>query len=78
MSDDDVATVGTTVAAPAPSSHEPPERDITDGGPDMVQFLAADGTRVPVTEVNAPYAAYLDELGVPAESPLRASLGAMA
>ncbi|SOC56846.1 pyruvate dehydrogenase (acetyl-transferring) E1 component subunit alpha [Ornithinimicrobium cerasi] len=62
MSDDDVATVGSTVAAPVRASHEPPERDITDGGPDMVQFLAADGTRVPLTEVNSPYAAYLDEL----------------
>nr|WP_131106711.1 MULTISPECIES: pyruvate dehydrogenase (acetyl-transferring) E1 component subunit alpha [unclassified Ornithinimicrobium] len=28
----------------------------------MVQFLAADGTRVPVTDVNSPYAAYLEEL----------------
>ena len=57
MSDDDVVAPGAPIAG-----HEPPERDITDGGPDMVQFLAADGTRVEVTDANAPYAAYLDEV----------------
>ena len=60
MSDDDVAQVGEPTGAP--QGHEPPQRDITDGGPDMVQFLAADGTRVPVDEVNQPYASYVDEL----------------
>ena len=34
LSDEEVAR------STAPSTHEPPERDITDGGPDMVQFLA--------------------------------------
>ena len=65
MSDDEVAQVTSRTAATpgaAAGAHEPPARDITDGGPDMVQFLAADGTRLPVTEVNGPYAAYLEEL----------------
>ncbi|KUG58453.1 pyruvate dehydrogenase (acetyl-transferring) E1 component subunit alpha [Serinicoccus chungangensis] len=57
MSDDEVAPEGAT-----PTSHEPPERDITDGGPDMVQFLAADGTRLEVTPQTEPYAAYLEDL----------------
>ena len=59
MSDEDVVSAE-AAGAPTGSSHEPPERDITDGGPDMVQFLAADGTRVPRSEVNSPYAAYVD------------------
>ena len=29
--------------------------DITDGGPDMVQLIAPDGTRSPMTSVNEPY-----------------------
>ena len=72
MSDEEVArsaasstSTGTAGAPASPAEgagHEPPERDITDGGPDMVQFLAADGTRVPVTDVNSPYAAYLEDL----------------
>ncbi|MFK5647530.1 pyruvate dehydrogenase (acetyl-transferring) E1 component subunit alpha [Ornithinimicrobium sp. LYQ121] len=67
MSDDGVARTAAPTstsgpAAPGWATHEPPERDITDGGPDMVQFLAADGTRVPVTDTNSPYTAYLDEL----------------
>ena len=57
MSDDEVAPEGAT-----PTGHAPPERDITDGGPDMVQFLAADGTRLEVTPQTEPYAAYLDDL----------------
>ncbi len=56
MSDEEVAR------STAPSTHEPPERDITDGGPDMVQFLAADGTRVEPTEVSAPYLSFLDDV----------------
>nr|WP_228387013.1 pyruvate dehydrogenase (acetyl-transferring) E1 component subunit alpha [Ornithinicoccus halotolerans] len=35
---------------------------MTDGGPDMVQFLDAEGRRVPDTDVNRPYAEYADEL----------------
>ncbi|PZU43619.1 MAG: pyruvate dehydrogenase (acetyl-transferring) E1 component subunit alpha [Arsenicicoccus sp.] len=35
---------------------------MTDGGPDMVQFLAADGSRVEVTPTTEPYAAYLEEI----------------
>ena len=63
MSDDAVAPVRTGVpATPETAGHEPPERDITDGGPDMVQFLDSQGRRVPVTEVNSPYAQYVDEL----------------
>ncbi|WP_419866503.1 pyruvate dehydrogenase (acetyl-transferring) E1 component subunit alpha [Ornithinimicrobium cavernae] len=58
MSDDVVAPVDTA----APATHEPPARDITDGGPDMVQFLDAEGHRVPVTEVNSPYAQYLEDV----------------
>lgn len=59
MSDDDVAPQGAPVST---GGHEPPERDITDGGPDMVQFLAADGSRVEVTPTTEPYAAYLEEI----------------
>lgn len=72
MSDEGVArsAAPTTYAGDQPGRpgstgrglHEPPERDITDGGPDMVQFLDADGRRVPLTDVNSPYTAYLDEL----------------
>ncbi|MDO5741209.1 MAG: pyruvate dehydrogenase (acetyl-transferring) E1 component subunit alpha [Ornithinimicrobium sp.] len=68
MSDEDVArsTAPSTTTAERPeqpaASHEPSQRDITDGGPHMVQFLAADGTRLPVTEVNSPYASYLEDL----------------
>lgn len=56
MSDDVVAPVDNA----APATHEPPERDITDGGPEMVQFLDAEGQRVPVTEANRPYAEFAD------------------
>ena len=67
MSDEEVArsAAPSTTTAPeatAPGGHEPPARDITDGGPDMVQFLDADGNRVEVTDVNSPYAAYLEDL----------------
>ena len=58
MSDDVVAPVETA----APATHEPPTRDITDGGPEMVQFLDAEGRRVPQTEVNGPYAEYLADV----------------
>ena len=37
-------------------------RDITDGGPDMVQFITSDGRRAPLTSVNEPYAQLLNEL----------------
>ena len=56
MSDEEVAR------STAPSTHEPPERDITDGGPDMVQFLAADGTRVEPSAASAPYLSFLDDV----------------
>jgi len=58
VSDDVVAPVETA----APATHEPPARDITDGGPEMVQFLDAEGRRVPQTEVNGPYAEYLADV----------------
>ena len=58
MSDDDVAQVPSS----APATHEPPATDITDGGPDMVQFLDADGQRVEPGAVSEPYAAYLDDV----------------
>ncbi len=58
MSDDDVAQVPSS----APAAHEPPETDITDGGPDMVQFLDADGQRVQPSAASEPYAAYLDDV----------------
>jgi 2-oxoisovalerate dehydrogenase E1 component alpha subunit len=58
VSDDVVAPV----ESGAPASLDPPERDITDGGPDMVQFLDADGRRVELTDVNRPYASYLDDV----------------
>ncbi|WP_425942112.1 pyruvate dehydrogenase (acetyl-transferring) E1 component subunit alpha [Ornithinimicrobium sp. W1665] len=56
MSDEEVAR------STAPSTHEPPERDITDGGPDMVQFLAADGTRVEPSAASAPYLSFLEDV----------------
>ena len=56
MSDDVVAPVDTA------ATHEPPTRDITDGGPDMVQFLDAEGGRLPLTEVNSPYATFLEDV----------------
>ena len=59
MSDDVVAPVDTA----APATHEPPERDITDGGPEMVQFLDGEGQRVALTEANSPYAEYVDSIG---------------
>src|SRR5690554_3389675 len=66
LSDEEVArSAAPTPSAgtvPASTSYQPPDRDITDGGPDMVQFLDAEGRRVPVTDVNSPYTAYLDEL----------------
>lgn len=58
MSDDVVAPVETA----APATHEPPAKDITDGGPEMVQFLDADGNRVPLTEANSAYAEYLEDV----------------
>jgi 2-oxoisovalerate dehydrogenase E1 component alpha subunit len=58
VSDDDVAQVPSS----APATHEPPATDITDGGPDMVQFLDADGQRVEPSTVSEPYAAYLDDV----------------
>jgi pyruvate dehydrogenase E1 component alpha subunit len=58
VSDDVVAPV----ESGAPASSDPPERDITDGGPEMVQFLDAEGRRVELTEVNQPYASYLDDI----------------
>lgn len=36
--------------------------DVTDGGPDMVQFITADGKRAPLTSVNEPYAQLLNDL----------------
>jgi pyruvate dehydrogenase E1 component alpha subunit len=58
------------VAESMPHHHETvapglPVRDVTDGGPDMVQFLTAEGDRTS-TEVAAPYAHYLDDLGADA------------
>ncbi|WP_238146860.1 pyruvate dehydrogenase (acetyl-transferring) E1 component subunit alpha [Ornithinimicrobium murale] len=58
MSDDVVAPVDTA----APATHEPPARDITDGGPEMVQFLDAEGNRVPVTEANSAYAEFIEDV----------------
>jgi 2-oxoisovalerate dehydrogenase E1 component alpha subunit len=58
VSDDDVAQVPSS----APATHEPPATDITDGGPDMVQFLDADGQRVEPSTVSEPYAAYLGDV----------------
>nr|WP_245633188.1 pyruvate dehydrogenase (acetyl-transferring) E1 component subunit alpha [Luteipulveratus mongoliensis] len=40
----------------------PGEHDITDGGPDMVQFLDAEGNRLATNETNAPYAAIVEAL----------------
>ncbi|MGB3828481.1 MAG: pyruvate dehydrogenase (acetyl-transferring) E1 component subunit alpha [Ornithinimicrobium sp.] len=36
--------------------------DVTDGGPEMVQFLDAQGQRVEPSPASEPYAAYLDDL----------------
>ncbi|WP_157509026.1 pyruvate dehydrogenase (acetyl-transferring) E1 component subunit alpha [Luteipulveratus halotolerans] len=40
----------------------PGEHDITDGGPDMVQFLDAEGNRLETNETNAPYAEIVEAL----------------
>ncbi len=63
MSDDVVAPEReVTPTAPDAPSHQPPARDITDGGPDMVQFLDADGTRVTPSPASEPYASYVEEI----------------
>ncbi|GAA1148026.1 pyruvate dehydrogenase (acetyl-transferring) E1 component subunit alpha [Ornithinicoccus hortensis] len=59
MSDDVVAQAPDDTA---PATHEPPARDITDGGPEMVQFLDSDGRRVGETEANRAYASYLEDV----------------
>ncbi len=64
MSDSDVASTAVDVPAD-PAEHEPPPKDITDGGPEMVQFLTVEGERVS-TETNAAYASYLE--GMDAET----------
>ncbi|NHN56694.1 pyruvate dehydrogenase (acetyl-transferring) E1 component subunit alpha [Calidifontibacter sp. DB0510] len=38
------------------------EHDITDGGPDMVQFVDGDGNRLETTEANAPYAKIVEDM----------------
>ncbi|WP_018157330.1 pyruvate dehydrogenase (acetyl-transferring) E1 component subunit alpha [Demetria terragena] len=40
----------------------PATRDITDGGPDMVQFVDGDGQRIGITEANEPYAAIVEAM----------------
>jgi 2-oxoisovalerate dehydrogenase E1 component alpha subunit len=68
---DEVAPMPAQAAATAPEADGPhhhetmapglPILDVTDGGPDMVQFLTADGRRVS-NEVSAPYESYLGDL----------------
>ncbi|MGB7449146.1 MAG: pyruvate dehydrogenase (acetyl-transferring) E1 component subunit alpha [Ornithinimicrobium sp.] len=41
---------------------EPPQVDVTDGGPDMVQFLSAEGERLSPSSVSQEYASYLDDV----------------
>ena len=63
MSDDAVAPERQQDApASTKAMYEPTAKDITDGGPEMVQFLDGEGQRVEVTGVNSPYAAYLDDV----------------
>lgn len=38
------------------------EHDITDGGPEMVQFVDGDGNRLETNEANAPYARIVEEM----------------
>ena len=38
------------------------EHDITDGGPDMVQFVDAEGTRLETNATNAPYAQIVEDM----------------
>ena len=40
----------------------PQEHDITDGGPDMVQFVDGDGNRLETCAANAPYAQLVEDL----------------
>jgi len=40
----------------------PMEHDITDGGPDMVQFVDGDGNRLPTNEANADYAQIVEDM----------------
>ncbi len=58
MSDDEVAQAPKSGVA----THEPPQVDVTDGGPQMVQFLDSSGTRVTPSKASEPYAAYLDDV----------------
>lgn len=44
------------------AAHEPPVRDVTDGGPEMVQFLDDQGNRVPITGANEAYSSYIDAI----------------
>jgi len=58
VSDTEVASA----SGPPVATDEPPQVDVTDGGPDMVQFLDADGQRVSPSEVSEPYSSYLDDV----------------
>lgn len=40
----------------------PMEHDITDGGPDMVQFVDGDGNRLPTSAANADYAQIVEDM----------------
>ncbi len=57
MSDEEVAQESQGAA-----THEPPVVDVTDGGPQMVQFLDSTGQRVEPSPASQPYAAYLDDV----------------
>jgi pyruvate dehydrogenase E1 component alpha subunit len=58
--------VSDTEVASAPSrpgaTADPPQVDVTDGGPDMVQFLSAEGERVNPSAVSQEYAPYLEDV----------------
>ncbi len=54
MSDDDIEQMSSGGAG----GHEPPQVDVTDGGPDMVQFLDSTGQLVDPSTASQPYAAY--------------------
>jgi len=62
VSDTEVAQQSHEQVSDEQPSHEPPVVDVTDGGPQMVQFLDAAGHRVEPSEASKPYAAYLDDV----------------
>ena len=60
-------------ASRAPEDAGAQSVDVTDGGPEMVQFLTPEGERIE-TELNAPYARYLESIDAEAIKAMYLSL----